>query len=168
MQPQRRKHPRIQAATAFLNTTVHVAPITPYFGHATTGKLIDLSAGGMAILLNELIPQGTKLSLQLKFPDQSELQTVAQIKHVQPRNKAYLHGVEFLGLPAFMAQKIETMSIDFIDCEGRIEQNEKDICRINCRFYSMCKKPQKLEPVFNADVALELAFKSLDDTTISR
>jgi hypothetical protein len=38
---------------------------------------------------------------------------------------------------------------------------------MDCAFYSMCSKPEKLNPVVNIDFALEVAFKVLEDSAVS-
>lgn len=162
MEINRRKHKRF-SATAFLNVPVVVSPIAPYFGRVLKGKLIDLSSGGMALLIDELIPQGSKLDLMLRFPDQSELQTLVDIKHVFPRGRKYLHGLEFLTIPDYMVKKIESMSSAYIDCENRIQHGENEICVANCSFFNMCTKKERRSPTFNVDIALELAFQTLQE-----
>lgn len=161
----RRKHPRI-AATAFLNTPVNVQPLEPFFGHCVKGQIIDLSSGGLALLMDELIPQGTRLALDIHFPDRSNVETTIQVIYALPKGRRFLHGMEFLSLPRIMADKIQNMSTDYIDCENRIRNAAEEICRTNCRFFSMCTKPQRNDPVFNVDVSLELAFKSLEGTVL--
>jgi len=161
MKVDKRKNHRI-AATAFMNMPVTLAPLPPYFGHTLKGRLIDLSSTGMALLINELIPLGTRLEMDLKFPDQTEMGTLVEVKHALPKDRKYLHGFEFLSIPAHLSEKLEKMSHDYIDCEGRIQNEAQEICRTDCSFFSLCKKPQKCEPVFDIDVALELAFRTLD------
>jgi hypothetical protein len=59
------------------------------------------------------------------------------------------------------------MSNDYINCETRISEKKLDVCRMDCAFYSMCSKPEKLNPVVNIDFALEVAFKVLEDSAVS-
>src|SRR5690349_20851920 len=94
---ERRKHKRF-SATAFLNRPITLVPIKPYIGRPIKGKLIDLSAGGMAMLIGQIIPQGTRLTLSLTFPDHSTLKTEIEIVHTMPRDRNYIHGVQFLSL----------------------------------------------------------------------
>jgi PilZ domain len=157
----KRKYKRF-SATAFLNKPVNLQPLPPFFGDPIKGHMIDLSAGGMAILMNEIIPQKTKLSIGITFPNQTPLQCKAEVKRVVPRGKKYLIGFEFLNLPTEWVDKIERMSTDYIDCESRIQKGETEVCETNCSFFSMCNKVQRREPLVEVDVALEMAFKMLD------
>lgn len=161
----RRKYTRF-SATAFLNRPVLLSPLPPFFGHRVKGKLIDLSAGGMAILIDEIIPQGSKLNLLGTFPDRFKIECIVDVKHVIPRNSKFVHGIEFLNLPALTVEKIEKMSADYIDCENRIAAKISDVCKTDCAFFTLCIKTQKINPVFDPNLVLELAFKSLEDSPL--
>jgi c-di-GMP-binding flagellar brake protein YcgR len=156
MSGERRKHARF-TATAFINRPVYLTPLPPYFGHPVKGKLIDLSAGGMAILINEMIPQETLLNLKITFPDHSAIDSIVKVRRVAERGRSHLHGIEFLTLPVEMAEKIQRMSSDYINCETRIQQGLKEVCQTDCAFFTMCGKKEKLNPVVNVD-ALSLSF----------
>lgn len=146
---ERRKHQRF-SATAFLNRQVIVTPIPPYIGTPIKGKLIDLSAGGMAVLIGQIIPQGTRLQLKLTFPDHTILKSDTQVKHTIPRARSYLHGLEFLTLDALTAERINRMSNDYIDCESRIHAAAPEICKgTDCAFFSMCTKPERQDLILN-------------------
>jgi hypothetical protein len=157
MSSDRRKHPRF-SATAFLNRPVYLTPLPPYFGHPVKGKLIDLSAGGMAILINEMIPQETMLNLKITFPDQSIIDSLVKVRRVSERGRSHVHGIEFLTLTPEMADKINRMSTDYINCENRIQSGSLEVCRTDCAFFTMCNKKEKVNPVVNVD-ALSLSFE---------
>jgi hypothetical protein len=159
MSSERRKHTRF-SATAFLNRPVYLTPLPPYFGHPVKGKLIDLSAGGMAILINEMIPQETLLNLKITFPDHSVIDSIVKVRRVSEKGRSHVHGIEFLTLTADMAEKIEKMSSDYINCETRIHAGQKEVCHTNCAFFTMCGKKEKLNPVVNID-ALALTFETV-------
>jgi len=159
MGSERRKHTRF-SATAFLNRPVYLTPLPPYFGHPVKGKLIDLSAGGMAILINEMIPQETLLNLKITFPDHSVIDSIVKVRRVSERGRNHVHGIEFLTITADMKEKIEKLSSDYINCETRIQSGCKDVCQTNCAFFSMCGKKEKLNPVVNID-ALALTFEPM-------
>jgi hypothetical protein len=160
----RRKHKRF-SATAFLHTPVYLSPLPPYFGHPVKGKLIDLSAGGLSVLIGEIIPQETFLSLILTFPDNSKIESIIKVRHAVPRGKGYLHGIEFLNPPAYMVEKIDKMSSDYIDCENRIQAAASEVCRMNCAFFTMCNKPQRTELLTNINDGLLVEFAASDPST---
>jgi len=118
-------------------------------------------------VIDEIIPQKSKLDLELKFPDGSIIHCIIEVKHVLPREKKFLHGIEFLTLPSYLAQKIDKLSNDYIDCETRIQEKAAEICRSDCSFFNLCQKPQRREPpIFDVNTALELAFNSLKDSSL--
>lgn len=157
MSGDRRRHIRF-SATAFLNRPVYLTPLPPYFGHPVKGKLIDLSAGGMAILISEMIPQETMLNLKITFPDQSVIDSLVKVRRVSERGRNHVHGIEFLTLSAEMAEKINRMSTDYINCEARIQGGNREVCRTDCAFFTMCTKKEKINPIVNVD-ALSLSFE---------
>ncbi len=120
----------------------------------------------MAILIDEIIPQGAKLNLTGTFPDKFKIECLVDVKRVLPRNLKYVHGIEFLNLPAYTMEKIEKMSADYVDCEARIASKAAEVCHSDCAFYTMCSKPQKIDPVFDPTLVLELAFKTLEDSRL--
>ncbi len=164
---ERRRHKRF-SATAFLNMPVYLEPLPPYFGKSLKGKLIDLSAGGMAILIEEFIPPQARLNLALTFPDKSMLESIVEIKHAVPKDKQYLIGIEFLTVPLSVQQRIEKMSSDYVDCEARIERNLGDVCRTDCGFYNFCTKQQRSVPLIDPDVVLNMVFKKLQENPLSK
>lgn len=163
MAQERRRYKRF-SPTAFLNMPVHLEPLPPFFGHDICGKLIDLSASGLAILINEIIPQETFLELSVRFHDQSKIHSIVQIKNVRPKNRSYIHGIEFINLSATMAEKIDRMSSDYIDCENRIQKKVLDVCKIDCAFYTLCSKKEKKTKTIDTPVALELAFQIREES----
>jgi hypothetical protein len=138
----RRQYPRF-AASAFHGMRVKVAPLPPYFGDTIEGKLLDLSVGGVALWMEDLVPKEMELHLELVFPDHSILQSAAKIRRTRKDNDGYFIGIEFLGLPDYMQRKIEQMAKDFLSCENRIRARAQSPCRLDCAFFDSCDKPQK-------------------------
>jgi c-di-GMP-binding flagellar brake protein YcgR len=163
---ERRRYKRF-TATAFLRMPVHLSPVPPFFGRPVKGQLIDLSACGMALVIDEVIPLNTKLQMSITFPDHTVVQGTGQIRRIVPKGAKYLIGVEFQFVAEEMSARIDKMSTDYIDCETRIAEKKAEVCRMDCAFYSMCQKTQKLNPTLDVDVALELAFKILEESAVS-
>ena len=158
---ERRKHHRF-SATAFLNRPLTVTPLPPFIGKPAKGKLIDLSAGGLAMLINQIIPQGTRLKLTINFPDHTILEADTEVKHMIPRDRHYLHGLEFLSIGSAMVERIAKMSADYIDCEQRIHANSLNACvGAECAFFTMCTKQERTNLIVNLDEELLLDFKLL-------
>lgn len=159
MRFERRKHKRF-SATAFLNRPVVLAPLPPYFGRAVEGRLVDLSAGGMAIFIDELIPPEVDFNLTITFPDQTAIDTDVKVRYATRKGSGYLHGIEFLELAPDMAARINQMSADYIDCELRIQSGDENPCRTHCGFFGMCRKKQRTRAASVLETPLSLAFRS--------
>jgi c-di-GMP-binding flagellar brake protein YcgR len=158
---ERRKHARF-SATAFLNRPVLMMPMPPYIGKQIRGKLIDLSAGGLALLIPQIIPLGTKLHMKLTFPDQTLLACNAEIRHMLPRERNYLHGLQFEGVASDVAERIEKMSADYIDCEQRIMNNNIAACiGRECAFFTMCTKQERTDHVLHHEEDLLLSISQV-------
>jgi len=154
----RRHHPRFRS-TAFSGIPIRLKPLPPYFGDTLPGTLVDLSAGGMAIRIDEVIPEKTKLDMELIFPDRTVLKSKVNICRTAKKNKEYLIGIEFMGLPEFMKEKINKMSFDFLACEKRIKDKAAEICLAQCTFFNICDKPQKATLLKKMEVHLKLNLK---------
>jgi hypothetical protein len=163
---ERRRYKRF-TATAFLRMPVHLSPVPPFFGKPIKGQLIDLSAGGMALVIDEVIPLNTKLQMGITFPDRTRVEGTCQVRRIVPKGAKYMIGVEFQFVAQEMCERIDKMSTEYIDCETRIAEKKTEVCRMNCAFYSMCNKSQKLNPTFDENIALELAFKVLEESAVS-
>jgi hypothetical protein len=160
MNQERRKYKRF-SATAFLKMPVILSPVPPFFGKAVKGRMIDVSAGGIALVIDEVIPLNTRLNMKMTFPDQTKIDATVQVRRLVPKeNGKYLLGMEFTVIADEAKEKIDHMSGDYIDCETRIQEKAVDICRAECSFYSMCNKPCK-KPAVDHQAALELAFQAL-------
>jgi len=138
----RRKYQRF-SSRVFQGVDVVISPMPPFFGDTLRGYLVDLSAGGMAFNLPELIPKKNNLIIHAVFPDKTEINTTGRISRSVKKKDGCLIGLEFFDLPDFIKTKIERMTVDYLDCEKRILYQKEEICRLDCAFFSLCKKPYK-------------------------
>ena len=74
------------------------------------GRCSDLGQGGMGTVLTAELAKGEVLTLQFLLPEDSEEFLVRAIVRYR---KAFIHGVEFLGLTTAQLEKIKLF------CEGR-------------------------------------------------
>jgi c-di-GMP-binding flagellar brake protein YcgR len=107
----RRKHPRF-GGRLLAGAQVSVEPCAPLYGEAMRGSLVDLSAGGMAILLSDLIPKKVLLKMKMTLSNGFQLETVITVRHIaqQYHQKSFLHGVEFLNPNPEMVERIQRLS----------------------------------------------------------
>jgi len=154
----RRKHLRFESSI-FAGVPVILSPLPPFFGESIKGKVRNLSAGGIALLIDELIPEKTKLDMELTFPDHSLLKSKVHILHIKAIKKRYLTGIHFVDLPKFMEEKINNMARDFLSCESRIKDKKKDVCLPECTFFSLCNKKEKKNLIEVMDNTLRMKFR---------
>jgi len=161
-QDERREHARFQS-NAFLGVPLFLTPLPPFFGSPIDGQVIDLSGGGMAVLIKEMLPIQTRMSMELKFPSGMILSCLVIARRTSACTGGFLTGLQFLDLPTDLVSKIDQMAQDYNECDKRIEINETPICINECAFFSICDKPQKRAMVRNN--ALEMILKIQDQKT---
>src|SRR5580704_5000245 len=132
-QDERRKHPRF-SDRPLAGANVSLVPCPPLYGVAASGYLIDLSAGGMALLLSDLIPKNVFLRMSMTLPDEFKMESVVKVRRVlkQGRGHDYLHGIEFLNPSPEMIERIESMARDVLACNERTKKGVKEVCVASC------------------------------------
>lgn len=86
-------------------------------GKTLHGKTANLSAGGMALLLDSFLPLGKSISIDFKIQDDTVFENViAKILRVNDVEDGFLCGVEFLNLQPADIEKINRIanSVHFI------------------------------------------------------
>jgi len=149
----KRRHKRFRS-TAFLGTPLLLTPLPPFFGLPLEGQVIDLSGGGMAVLINKELPANTKMHMELKFPKGAVLACHVMVRRTSGCTGGYLTGIEFLDLPEPMISQIDKMAQDYNACDDRIEREETPVCRPECNFFSVCDKSQKKAMDRNEDISI--------------
>jgi hypothetical protein len=86
-----------------------------------------------------------------------------RIRHVVPHKGRYMIGIEFLDLADFIQSKLERISKDFLECEERISVRAPEICRLDCSFFNICDKMQKLQATHELDVMFQMKLKTKED-----
>lgn len=131
---------------------VSLSPLSPAQGETHEGKLLNVSMGGMALLLPKRLPDMTYWALRISIANQSEIETVVQIRHSMPQKDMFVHGIQFVDIPSYLGTQVENFSRDFFSCEDRLKAATKaadavkaaaEICRLDCGLFTYCTKPQK-------------------------
>ena len=143
---EKRKHLRF-SDRALYGTKVSLSPCPPLYGETASGYMVNLSAGGMGIVMPDLIPKNVFLKMKLKLPDGLVVESVVKVRRIVKYGRAgeYLHGVEFLNPAPEIIEKIDGMARDVVDCDKRIEAHAPEICVAGCFYYSTCRRPQRRE-----------------------
>lgn len=143
---ERRKHPRF-SDRILAGAQVQMLPCPPLFGEPASGYLVDLSAGGMAILIPGLIPKKVFLRMKMILPDGFLLESIVTVRRViqQGRSNDFLHGIEFLNPSPEMIEHIEEIAKKIFACNERTREKANEICLDTCQLRQICKRPQCIE-----------------------
>lgn len=141
----RRKHTRF-TDRVLAGARVTLLPVAPLFGEPASGYLIDLSAGGMALLMSDLIPRKLLLKMKMTLPDGYLIESVITVRHIsrQKQHSDYLHGIEFLNPAPDMVERIELMAQAILACNERTQKSAPEICVESCPLTAICKRPQRI------------------------
>ena len=139
---ERRRHQRF-SSVSFSAAEVCLLPCPPLYGEPAGGFLVDLSAGGVGLLLTELIPRDVLLRMTIRLPDDFVISSVVTVRHVKIQGTGFLHGIEFLNPAPEMVQRVDQMARDYLSCEDRIRDGATPVCQFGCSFYAVCTKKER-------------------------
>ena len=139
---EQRKHRRVQS-NAFGGIALTLTPAPPFFGDPVEGTLVDLSGGGLAVRVPEMVPTATRLRLSIKFSFRPAVTCTVSVRRAVPAGKAYLLGLQFLDLSGALADELVRMSADYDACDHRIREDQTPTCLRSCAFFRYCDKAQK-------------------------
>jgi hypothetical protein len=143
-----------------------VFPVLPFVGPTIEGALVNLSAGGMALLLDTdaraaRLVKGARLRVHFRLPGLPLTECKALITHARPdRASGWMRlGLRFISAPARLADRINKMVTDDETCDARVRDNGDTRCDLACSFHSLCHKPFRLLGVAGAqfEIALQSA-----------
>lgn len=141
----RRAHRRIRVDRA-IRVPVQVFPVLPFVGTPTDAVLVNLSPGGMALLLESdhaALSRGTRLRVHFRLPGLPLTECQGIVSNLlQGRNSTWVRiGVRFLKAPVQLSQRIERMIADDDACDARMFRHAEPRCDTACAFHSLCHKP---------------------------
>lgn len=144
-QDERRKHTRF-SDRILAGSHVTLFPVAPLYGEPANGHLVDLSAGGMAFLMPDIIPRNVLLKMNMTLADGYLIDSVITVKHVmkQGHHNDFLHGIEFLNPSPEMIKHIEDMAKDILACNQRTKHLSAEICVDDCIISQICRRPQRV------------------------
>lgn len=144
---EKRRFPRFAVVEGMIE------PITVDFSGAEDGKaeprnqpaiLTNLSAGGMSLILFLEPPRTKKLEMVFSIPGLAEVPVEGKVVRVLEKGQTFNVGIMFTKISKKHEAAISAMAQDHIDCDTRIALNLPDACIPDCRFASLCAKPQKM------------------------
>ncbi len=141
----RRKDRRIRVDRA-VRVPVQLFPILPFVGTPCEAVLVNLSAGGMGLLLEndgEGLAKGTKLVVHFRLPGLPLTECRGTVSnHIAGKKSAWIRiGVKFQKAPVNLTERIQKMINDDAVCDARMFESADPRCDTACSFHSLCHKP---------------------------
>ena len=108
------------------------------------GILLNLSAIGIGLISFTPIREGTRVKLSLRLDHLEANNLKGRVIWSKNHKNTYRIGIEFIKLDKKLTREIDSIAEDFVDCEIKIMLGVKDICYPECRYYSFCRKKEKV------------------------
>lgn len=109
------------------------------------GILVDLSAGGMALLTFASIPVGTDVRLGIDVPGLKTQVMEGKVVWALTKKEMWRIGIVFSKIDPIDFRHINRIAFDSADCDTKRALGVTDICFEKCSYFSLCEKPVKLK-----------------------
>jgi hypothetical protein len=143
--------------------------VLPFLGLAVDANLLNISAGGMAIVIHKLggknkINKGLKSKIHFRLPGRPLCECLGVITHrIELNESETFLGIRFTKVPASLVDAIHKMADDNERCDIRIRDQETPWCESQCSFYSLCRKPlRQLNSHSHRFPEFEIAFQDVE------
>jgi hypothetical protein len=139
-QEERRRHPRLP-----LHLSVAKLVDFKFDGLDTPAPavLVDLSAGGLAMICFALPPQANELTFRMSLPGLVNAKLKGKIVRAKRKGETYHVGIEFTEFQDKWAHMIGKLAKAFNVCEERLQQGDRHFCFRECAFFPLCQKEEK-------------------------
>lgn len=137
---ERRKHKRYPVLRE-IDKTIQIV----LGGKALPGVLVELSAGGMAILTFTSIPVGTEINLSLDLPGLKTHELAGRIVWSLAKGEMWRLGIAFDKINPIDFRHINRMGFDYSDCSTKLALGVSDVCSDKCSYLELCQRDQKIK-----------------------
>ena len=110
------------------------------------GLIINLSAGGLLLLVYADLPIGSHVCLLFDYPPLETEPIFGEVIR-STKTKAIVRevAIKFTSISATDAKKINKLAVDYNDCETKITLGVSDVCSKECSYYNFCEKKLKIK-----------------------
>lgn len=137
---ERRRHPR-------LPLHLSVAKLVDFkcdgLEHSAPAVLVDLSAGGLAMICFALPPSAKDLTFRLSLPGLVNAKLKGKIVRARRKGETYQVAIEFTELQDKWGHLVSKLTKAYMACEERLQQGDRHFCFKECAFYPLCQKEEK-------------------------
>jgi len=145
---ERRKYKRFPVIRDFSETV----EITIFSQHQAQppnklpGIVLNLSAGGIALLTFVSIPVGSDVSFKLSLPNLKNAPLLkGKVVRVENHENTYMVGIKFEEVEEGIKKMLIKMGEDYESCEIRLSFGVSNGCYKECSYYPLCNKKNKIK-----------------------
>jgi c-di-GMP-binding flagellar brake protein YcgR len=168
MKKSNRRHYQRLRIDRSVQIQIQLFPVMPFIGESIHARLINISEGGMGLLLENAdmrkqIKLGTKMKIHFRLPGKPLRQCTALVGHnLNMKDGLFFIGLRFVKTGSGLSREIHEMAKDNELCDGRIADHVSPWCDISCSFHNLCRKPLRLSrdnapPLPSFEIALQTA-----------
>lgn len=139
MSEDRRKHRRIPL-TLSIAQPIRLEISSDQHEDMIPGIMVNISAGGMSLVVFHKLPENSKIDFNLKFMGVEERLTGKVVREEKKIESTYIVGVQFDKVIEKLKDIIEKMAGDFDICEIRYLMQGEKACFPDCSFHPLCAK----------------------------
>nr|AEQ20595.1 PilZ domain protein [uncultured bacterium CSLF42] len=137
---ERRKHSR-------LPLHLSVAKLVDFkcegMDQPTPAVLIDLSAGGLAMVCFALPKLSQNVTFRLELPGLVNAQVHGRVVRAHRKGETYQVAIAFTEFQDQWAHLVEKLAKAYKSCEDRLSQGDRRFCFRDCAFFVLCQKDEK-------------------------
>jgi hypothetical protein len=139
-QNERRRHPRLP-----LHLSVAKLVDFSFDGLEQTAPavLVDLSAGGLAMICFTMPAMAKDLTFRMTLPGLVNAKLRGKIIRARRKGETYQVAIEFTEFQDKWANLISKLAKAFSVCEERLTQGDRHFCFKDCAFFALCAKEEK-------------------------
>ena len=140
----RRQHKRIPL-TLSIAKPIRLEMHSDSFDGAIPGILVNLSAGGAALIVFHKLPLESVIEVNLDFVGVKKKMTGKIVREEKKFEDTYMIGIEFDKVSTELKKVVEDMAEDHDICEIRYIMRPEKVCFPDCNFRILCGKRIKKE-----------------------
>jgi hypothetical protein len=139
-QEERRRHPR-------LPMHLSVAKLVDFkfdgLDQPAPAVLVDLSAGGLAMICFAMPAMAKELTFRMSLPGLVNAKLKGKIVRARRKGETYQVAIEFTELQDKWAALISKLTRAHYACDERLTQGDRHFCFKDCAFFGLCQKEEK-------------------------
>ena len=151
---ERRKHKRF-SSMKWISEPIEVHFPSPFYQEPIVGRIIDISAGGLGLMISEPLPEFFTLSFYIHIRGIEPFEVKGKVVHFKNDSETqFVIGIFFTEIDEQIAKRLDSISEDYEKCSNERSVGDKDFCFEECLFATFCDKKGKFANVHATDEQL--------------